>query len=181
MNHCTEFGLPKACPHADPSSIPHPAFGHPLPSDGRGPERENHSPPHGKLRDWICWTVSRKTRIGQQAFPLLGERIKGEGGRNTLIKILGLASAQAMEICFTNSLTQPSPQGEGFYNRCLLENSRDWICRTVICDVRCLLLTRILVSHCQPSDCIVRPSGYRLRPGHWKARPGDWLMRPHRC
>jgi hypothetical protein len=35
-------------------------------------------------RDWIGRTIIRTTRTGQQLFPLLGERIKGEGGRKTL-------------------------------------------------------------------------------------------------
>jgi hypothetical protein len=32
-------------------------------------------------RDWICQTAIHKTRNVRQLFPLLGERIKGEGGR----------------------------------------------------------------------------------------------------
>ncbi|MGA3284159.1 MAG: hypothetical protein ABSD57_06855 [Verrucomicrobiota bacterium] len=36
-------------------------------------------------RDWICRIFIRKTRIGRQPFPLLGERIKGEGERKTQI------------------------------------------------------------------------------------------------
>jgi hypothetical protein len=36
-------------------------------------------------RDCICRTVICKTRTGQQLFPLLGERIKGEGERNPQI------------------------------------------------------------------------------------------------
>jgi hypothetical protein len=39
----------------------------------------------GKTRDGIGWMVIRKTRIGQMEFPLLGERIKGEGERKTQI------------------------------------------------------------------------------------------------
>ena len=33
------------------------------------------------LYDWIGRTLIRKTKIGAKLFPLLGERIKGEGGR----------------------------------------------------------------------------------------------------
>jgi hypothetical protein len=33
------------------------------------------------LRDWIDRTLIRKTRNNRKLFPLLGERIKGEGGR----------------------------------------------------------------------------------------------------
>ena len=36
-------------------------------------------------RDWICRTVIRQTRTSRQLFPLLGERIKGEGGRQNQI------------------------------------------------------------------------------------------------
>jgi hypothetical protein len=36
-------------------------------------------------RDRVCRTLIRKTRTGQQLFPLLGERIKGEGERKTQI------------------------------------------------------------------------------------------------
>jgi hypothetical protein len=37
-------------------------------------------------RDWICRTLILKTKTGQPPFPLLGERIKGEGGRKTQIQ-----------------------------------------------------------------------------------------------
>jgi hypothetical protein len=33
------------------------------------------------LSDGIGWTLIRKTRSNRKPFPLLGERIKGEGGR----------------------------------------------------------------------------------------------------
>ena len=36
-------------------------------------------------RDWICRTAIRQTRTGRLLFPLLGERIKGEGGRQNII------------------------------------------------------------------------------------------------
>ena len=35
------------------------------------------------LCDWIGRTLIRKTRNNRRLFPLLGDRIKGEGGRNT--------------------------------------------------------------------------------------------------
>jgi hypothetical protein len=42
------------------------------------------------LCDWICRTVIRKIGSGQQLFPLLGERIKGEGGhKNHFIAVGG--------------------------------------------------------------------------------------------
>jgi hypothetical protein len=37
----------------------------------------------GNLCDWIGRTLIRKTRNKRKLFPLLGERIKGEGGRDT--------------------------------------------------------------------------------------------------
>jgi hypothetical protein len=46
-------------------------------------ERENHSRSFENLYDWIGRTLIRKTRDKRKLFPLLGERIKGEGGRNT--------------------------------------------------------------------------------------------------
>jgi hypothetical protein len=36
------------------------------------------------LYDRVGWTLSRKTRNKRKLFPLLGERIKGEGGRKHL-------------------------------------------------------------------------------------------------
>ena len=40
-------------------------------------------------RGWICRTVIRQTRNARQLFPLLGERIKGEGGRQNKIHSVG--------------------------------------------------------------------------------------------
>jgi hypothetical protein len=37
--------------------------------------------PFENLYDWISRTLIRKTRNNRKLFPLLGERIKGEGGR----------------------------------------------------------------------------------------------------
>jgi hypothetical protein len=64
------------------NSYPHPTCGHPLPSDGRGTRRRIIPRPFENLFDWISQPVIRKIEIGQQLFPLLGERIKGEGERN---------------------------------------------------------------------------------------------------
>ena len=44
-------------------------------------------------RDWICRTAIRQTRNVQQLFPLLRERIKGEGGRQTQISFVPFAGA----------------------------------------------------------------------------------------
>jgi hypothetical protein len=41
---------------------------------------------HEISRDWICRTLIRTTKTGQLPFPLPGERIKGEGGRETQIQ-----------------------------------------------------------------------------------------------
>jgi hypothetical protein len=49
-------------------------------------KRENRSPPLKNLYDWIGWTLIRKNRIDRKLFPLLGERIKGEGERKRSIR-----------------------------------------------------------------------------------------------
>jgi len=53
----------------------------PRPSPPR--EGESFARSFENLYDWIGRTFIRKTRNNRRLFPLLGERIKGEGGRNT--------------------------------------------------------------------------------------------------
>jgi len=79
--------------HFGVTSKPVPFAGAPV-SSGSRPTSPRPSPPRrGRIvrrlfensRDWICRTVSRQTKTGRQLFPLLGERIKGEGGRQNKI------------------------------------------------------------------------------------------------
>src|SRR5204863_240815 len=49
---------------------------------GRGTERENHLPPHTKTCDWICRTITRKTRAVRTLFLLPGGEGQDEGERH---------------------------------------------------------------------------------------------------
>jgi len=100
------------------NSFPHPARGHPLPSDGQEKRRRIFRRFSGNSRDWFCRTFIRKTRNVRLLFLLPGGEGQDEGGQNT-ISILLFAHPHKLKLelqlefhagcCCVRQCSEPEP------------------------------------------------------------------------